>query len=437
MLAVSIDPPDSGEVMLDPPGGIYAVGTTVMISAVPFTGFAFEAFTNGAGSIIIEEPSFAVTLLENTTIVARFTADGAQPSTFRLDIEVSPAGAGSVSLNPPGGRYAPGTNVTLTATPNDGYAFVQYSGDAAGEDPVTVVTVSTNKNVLAEFEWVPSPGNPGNLLVTGFLGANVREFDRFDAADLGEFVAAGTGGISFAGGIDIGPAGDVFVVDVGILSDTRVMRFDGATGAFLGEFVSGAGATGFLTLRFGPNGNLFVPNSIDDSIVEYDGKTGGFVGTLVASGSGGLSNPVGLTFGPNGNLFVVSEDTDSILEFNGTSGAFVQTVVDLSDAGLSTPVDLTFGPDGALYVTISSDESVARVDVEAGTAAAFVEAGAGGLDSPAGLLFHPDTEKLLVVSQGTNQVLGYGATAGNFLGVFAEGTEGDSLFFMALRPGSP
>jgi DNA-binding beta-propeller fold protein YncE len=253
-------------------------------------------------------------------------------------------------------------------------------------------------------------------------------------------VTPGSGGLSFAGGIDIGPSGDIFVVNVGVLNDTSVIRYDGGTGEPLGTFAAGADAVGFLTLRFGPGGALYVSNNASNTIDEYDGRSGEFIRTFVAAGSGGLNNPVGLTFGPLGNLFVVSKRTDSILEtdrileYDGTTGTFVGTTADLTLSGFSAPVDIEFAADGSLYVTISGDESVARVDAEAGTAEAFVGPGSGGLDSPGGLRFHPDTGNLLVVSQGSNSVLEYDGDTGEFLRVFATGSDNDNLFFMVFRP---
>ena len=432
VVSVAVQPTGSGEVALDPPGGAYAAGTSVTLTATAFAGFTFDAFADGAGVILSSQPALTIIASEHVAVIARFRADDSSHP-FTLDIDVSPPGGGAVSVSPPGSSYSEGTVVTLTAEPNDGYHFIEYSGDANGNDPVTVVTMTGDKRVAAEFGWVPARGNPGNLLVTGFLGANVREFDRFGGDDLGEFVAEGAGGISFAGGIDVGPSGDIFVVDVGVLSDTRVLRFDKTSGELVEEFVTGPGGTGFLTLRFGPNGNLFLPNSSNSSIGEYDGATGDFLRTFVAAGSGGLDNPVGLTFGPNGNLFVVSKDNDRILEFDGTTGAPRAVTVDLAGAGFTVPVDLVFGPDGALYVSVSGDESVVRVDTGSGKASAFVMSESGGMDSPAGLVVHPDTGNLLVVSQGTNEVLEYDGVTGAFVGVFAEGVEGDSLFFTVIR----
>jgi hypothetical protein len=62
---------------------------------------------------------------------------------------------GRVELSPPGGSYNAGTLVTLTASPNDGYAFGGWSGDLSGSANPTVITVNSNLWVRAGF--VASP----------------------------------------------------------------------------------------------------------------------------------------------------------------------------------------------------------------------------------------------------------------------------------------
>lgn len=431
-VTVAVEPEGSGEVLLDPPGGVYAWGTTVTLTSSARPGYAFVSYVDQGGKLVSTSSHYSFALEEDVRLIGWFRAL-APPSTVTLTANATPPDGGVVTLSPSGGSYLLGTEVTVSATPATGFSFVRFVGDATSNNSVTTVTMNGHKSVTAEFAWNPAVGNPGNLLVTGFVGKNVTEFDRFSGALLGELVVRGDGGLSFAGGIDIGPQGDVFVVNVGVLNATSVIRYDGITGEPRGAFVAGAGALGFITVRFGPQGNLLVANNSTHSVGEYDGSTGAFVRTLVAAGSGGLNNPVGMVFGLHGNLFVVSKGTDSILEFDGATGGSLGTVVDLAMAGFTVPVDVVFGPDGALYVTISGDESVVRVDPESGAASSFVAAGSGGLDSPAGLGFHPDTGHLLVVSQGTNSVLEYDGKTGAFLGVFATGFDGDNLFFLAFR----
>ena len=58
---------------------------------------------------------------------------------------------GSISLNPSGGIYATNTVVTVTATPNYGYAFGNWSGDLSGSVSPTNLAMNGPKSVTAIF----------------------------------------------------------------------------------------------------------------------------------------------------------------------------------------------------------------------------------------------------------------------------------------------
>jgi uncharacterized repeat protein (TIGR02543 family) len=70
-------------------------------------------------------------------------------------LTVNTTGSGSVALNPPGGVYNAGTNVTLTATAASGYQFSGWSGDLTGSTNPATITMGTNKNVTANFTALP------------------------------------------------------------------------------------------------------------------------------------------------------------------------------------------------------------------------------------------------------------------------------------------
>lgn len=58
-------------------------------------------------------------------------------------------GSGYITLNPSGGTYQVGTQVTVTATPYYQSEFVSWSGDASGSINPTVITIDGDKNVSA------------------------------------------------------------------------------------------------------------------------------------------------------------------------------------------------------------------------------------------------------------------------------------------------
>ena len=118
------------------------------------------------------------------------------------------------------------------------------------------------------------------------------------------------------------------------------------------------------TIRFGPDGDLYVTSCLSDSVLRYQGTTGECMGHFVAPGSGGLKHPEGFTFGPDGCLYVLSET--GVLRYDGTTGEFIGEFVAQGAGGLAGGQMPIFGPDGCLYVTCFSSESIPRYDGETG-----------------------------------------------------------------------
>jgi len=145
------------------------------------------------------------------------------------------------------------------------------------------------------------------------------------------FVTPGSGGLQSATGLTWKNASELYVADA---VGGQILRFDGATGAFISVFAT---ATSPYGLTFGPNGNLYVGSSTGNSVSEYDGSTGAFVRVFVGAVSGGLLQPRGLLFDAGGDLLVVSYAMDRVLQYNGSTGAFVRVWND------ATPIDQPFG----------------------------------------------------------------------------------------------
>ncbi|MCK5168625.1 MAG: DUF1080 domain-containing protein [Bacteroidales bacterium] len=69
-----------------------------------------------------------------------------------LTVNISPAGTGSVLINPDQSEYEFDTEVNLTANPNVGYYFSEWSGDASGSLNPIIITMNSNKLINAIFE---------------------------------------------------------------------------------------------------------------------------------------------------------------------------------------------------------------------------------------------------------------------------------------------
>jgi hypothetical protein len=66
-------------------------------------------------------------------------------------LSTSVTGSGTVTLNPTGGSYSPGTVVTCTANPQTGWVFSNWTGDLTGTTNPQTITMSANKSITAVF----------------------------------------------------------------------------------------------------------------------------------------------------------------------------------------------------------------------------------------------------------------------------------------------
>ncbi len=70
----------------------------------------------------------------------------------KVALTVSEEGNGEVTLNPSGGTYAKDTEVTLTAVADEGWKFIEWSGDLSGSDNPETLVMDEDKSVTAHFE---------------------------------------------------------------------------------------------------------------------------------------------------------------------------------------------------------------------------------------------------------------------------------------------
>jgi len=257
-----------------------------------------------------------------------------------------------------------------------------------------------------------------HLLVADFGGDQVLRFDGTAGEFVDTFVPKHSGGLNQPYGVLFGPDGngdgrpDLYVStgeNSGPGQIKEVLRYDGATGAFLDTFTQGGEMKSPTGIIFSPDGDLYVATGtggFGGRIARYDGISGAFLGDFVPPGSGGLRAPSGIVFGPSGrnpnrpDLYVSSRETHNILRYDGTTGDFLEEFVARGSGGLDTPQGLTFGPDGNLYVASSAilmnnARAVLRFQGPAGpTPGAFLDtfvlAASGGLRTPWGLIFGPD-----------------------------------------------
>jgi uncharacterized repeat protein (TIGR02543 family) len=154
----------NGTVAKLPNTASYNSGATVVLTPTPATGFVFSSWSGDATGTA---SPLTVTMNANKNITANFTAIVA--GTFTLNVT---AVNGTVVKNPSLLSYTNGASVQLTATPNSGYVFSSWSGDATGSVSPATVIMNANKNVTANFTLIPVANCP-TVVDLGLAGGYV------------------------------------------------------------------------------------------------------------------------------------------------------------------------------------------------------------------------------------------------------------------------
>lgn len=254
-----------------------------------------------------------------------------------------------------------------------------------------------------------------DLLVASFDSFQVLRYD-----DSGAFVGSFLTGLPNDRPIAmaLGADGNLYVAVRNFDSSfDGIRRFNGQTGVLIDTFASGGGLVGPIGIVFGPDGNLYVSSfglEANSKIIRYNGATGAYMGDFVPAGSGGLQGAEGLAFGPDGNLYVTSRMTNQVLRYHGSTGAFLGV---FATGGQNGPVDLTFGPDGNLYV-LTTESQVLRYDGSTGAFISVFTNIPSQVADGSGLVFGPDGH--LYVSTGFvgNSVQRFDGVTGRFINQF-------------------
>jgi len=157
---------DGGTVSTE--GGTYEEGTEVNISATANEGYRFTGWEGNTST----EESLTITLNSNQTYQALFELI---PTQYAL--EVTAGEGGTVSTE--GGTYDEGTEITITATPNEGYRFIGWEGCGDGifcdDSPNNIITyydtftfnINSNTKIKAIYNLAES-STPDLVSNSGF-----------------------------------------------------------------------------------------------------------------------------------------------------------------------------------------------------------------------------------------------------------------------------
>lgn len=192
----------NGTVAKNPDQARYNYGSTVTLTATPAPGYIFSSWSGDATGTT---NPLTVNMNSDKNITANFTAIPANMFTLTVI-----ANNGSVLKVPNQATYNSGSGVVLTATPNAGYAFSSWSGDATGSINPLTVTMNANKNITANF--VPNAG-------VGPTAVNLGTAGNF--AILTKSGISTTGVTSITGDIGVSPASATALTGFGLIMDTN------------------------------------------------------------------------------------------------------------------------------------------------------------------------------------------------------------------------
>ncbi len=136
---LTVDTGNGGSV--SPPSGVFYSGTQVGLTATPDEGWAF---TGWEGDLTGASNPNQLTMSSDRTVRAVFALVGDSAT-----LTVTPPTGGNI--NPAGGLFPEGDNVSLTATPNSGWAFDRWTGALAGATNPATLTMDSDKTVSAVF----------------------------------------------------------------------------------------------------------------------------------------------------------------------------------------------------------------------------------------------------------------------------------------------
>jgi len=148
-------------------------GTVVSLVATAATGYHFVNWTGDVGTIAdVHDASTTITMRGWYSITANFESGGNPQAQGEYTLTISSTAGGSVTSPGEGNSaYEAGTMVNLVASPDDGYEFVDWTGDGITnpDSATTTVTMNGDYSIKASFDFEettsanPAEGSSGSL----------------------------------------------------------------------------------------------------------------------------------------------------------------------------------------------------------------------------------------------------------------------------------
>ncbi|MBR4766526.1 MAG: hypothetical protein IK085_07170, partial [Clostridia bacterium] len=183
-ISVSANPTEGGTVT---GGGTYDYGSTANVTAAPNGHYNFVSWTEN-GEVVSKDATYSFTVEGNRNLVANF-----ELQTHGITVTANPTEGGTVSGVE---TFSYGSDVTVTATPNEHYNFVNWTenGEEVSTEMTFSFTVTGDRSLVANFELqkhgITVVGNPTQ-------GGTVSGGETYDYGSTATVTASSATGYSF------------------------------------------------------------------------------------------------------------------------------------------------------------------------------------------------------------------------------------------------
>jgi uncharacterized repeat protein (TIGR02543 family) len=139
-LTLNVNPAGAGTITPSPPDPYY-YGDTVQLTAAPAAGYSFSQWS---GDLTGTTNPSTITLDDDKTMTATFTQK-------EYTLTITQIGQGTITKSPDKTTYHLNEQVTLTATPAQGWNFAGWTGDVTSSSTQITLTIDETPAVTATF----------------------------------------------------------------------------------------------------------------------------------------------------------------------------------------------------------------------------------------------------------------------------------------------
>lgn len=260
----------------------------------------------------------AVWYMDGTNFISSATLLNPQPITYTLTTNISPSGAGTISLSPPAASYASNATVNATAAANANFKFSHWTGASTAHTNSIVLTMNSNKTLTAVFTNVPVVPNYtltpiASPITGGIIVPNPPGLTYVSNTPV-TLTAAANVGFQFSHWIGLNTALNPAIVSVR-KNRTITAVFTNVPSYLLSTNINPSSA-GFITLSPTAPSNIY-PHGTVVSLTAQAHGTNQFSAWL---GGASFSNQVSLAMTANKSVTALFNNPGKFIIYNNTSG---------------------------------------------------------------------------------------------------------------------